>query len=282
MRTMITATNTMSQLQKQMDTIGNNLANLNTTGYKRREVNFSELLYQQFNNQPFPEQEVGRLTPNGIRQGVGAKLGHTNISMTQGSIKTTDRPLDIAFTKEGQFLQVMVEENGVQTPHFTRDGALYLSPLADGSNQVGLVNSSGNPVLDEDGDPITFFDNFKEVNISPNGVISVIPSQAGLPNQVYNLSVVEVHRPQLLESVGGNLFALPNLNELGVAADEVFTSLQGNLRGQVGMQQGALEQSNVDMSTEMSDLLMAQRSYQFNAKSISISDQMMGLVNGIR
>lgn len=282
MRSMITATNTMSQLQKQMDTIGNNIANLNTTGYKRREVNFSELLFQQFNNQPFPQQEVGRLTPNGIRQGVGAKLGHTNISMTQGALKTTERTLDVAFTKEGQFLQVMVEKNGVQTPHFTRDGALYLSPLADGSNRVELVNSSGNAVLDEDGEPIILFDNFKDITISPNGVISVTPSQAGLPNQQFNLSVVEVHRPQLFESVGGNLFALPNLNQLGIAADDVFTSLQGNLRGQVGMQQGALEQSNVDMSSEMSNLLLAQRSYQFNAKSISISDQMMGLVNGIR
>lgn len=87
MRSMITATNTMSQLQKQLDTIGHNLANTDTTGYKKRQVTFSELLTQQFNNQPVAAQEEGRLTPNGVRVGVGAKIGSTNMMMSQGAIK---------------------------------------------------------------------------------------------------------------------------------------------------------------------------------------------------
>lgn len=280
MRTMITATNTMSQLQKQLDTIGHNLANIDTTGYKKRQVNFSELLSQQFNNQPVTEQEEGRVTPNGIRVGVGARLGHTNMMMTQGAIKTTDRELDIAFTKENQFLQVLVDENGVQYPRFTRDGALYLSPANDGTNRVSLVTSGGHPVLDQDGEPIVFVDNFKEIKISANGELTVVP-EAGAP-QTFDLSVVEINKPQLLQAVGQNQFALPDLAGLGIAANDVYVSLQGALREQVSMQQGALEQSNVDLTTEMSDLMLTQRSYQFNAKSISISDQMMGLVNGIR
>lgn len=280
MRSMITATNTMSQLQKQLDTIGHNLANLDTTGYKRRQVNFSELLYQQYNNQPVASQEEGRLTPNGIRQGVGARLGHTNMLLTQGAIKTTDRQLDLAFTKANQFLQVLVEENGIQVPRYTRDGALYLSPAANG--QVTLVNSGGNPVLDQDGEPIVFEDNFKEINISANGILTVTPSEAGMPNQTFALSVMEVRKPQLLEAVGQNMFALPNLAQLGIAEQEVLVSLEGDLRNQVSIQQGALEQSNVDLTSEMSDLMLAQRSYQFNAKSISVADQMLGLVNGIR
>ncbi|MFT4416394.1 flagellar hook-basal body protein [Fredinandcohnia humi] len=279
---MITATNTMSQLQKQLDIIGNNLANIDTTGYKKRQVAFSELLTQQFTNQPVATQEEGRLTPNGIRQGVGARLGNTNVNMTQGNIKSTDRELDVAFTKANQFLQVLVEENGIQLPRYTRDGALYLSPVAGGTNQVALVNSSGSAVLDQDGDPIIFEDNFKELTISSNGILTVLPSEAGAPPQTFNLSVMEVRKPQLLESVGDNLFALPNLEDLGVAEEEVLVSLEGDLREQVSMQQGALEQSNVNLTTEMSDLLLTQRSYQFNAKSISISDQMMGLINGIR
>ncbi|MCC3356187.1 flagellar hook-basal body protein [Bacillus sp. REN16] len=277
---MITATNTMSQLQKQLDTIGHNLANIDTNGYKKRQVNFSELLSQQFNNQPVNAQEDGRVTPNGIRIGVGARLGHTNMMMTQGAIKTTDRELDIAFTKENQFLQVLVDEDGVQVPRFTRDGALYLSPANDGTNRVSLVTSGGNPVLDQDGEKIVFVDNFKEIKISATGELSVVP-EAGMP-QVFNLSVVQINKPQLLQAVGQNQFALPDLAGLGIEANEVFVSLQGVLREQVSMQQGALEQSNADLTTEMSDLMLTQRSYQFYAKSISVSDQMMGLVNGIR
>ncbi|WP_077619860.1 flagellar hook-basal body protein [Bacillus sinesaloumensis] len=280
MRSMITATNTMSQLQKQIDTIGHNLANVDTTGYKKRQVNFSELLSQQFNNQPVNAQEEGRLTPNGIRVGVGAKLGSTNMMMTQGAIKTTDRELDIAFTKENQFLQVLVDEDGVQVPRFTRDGALYLSPTNDGTNRVSLVTSGGNPVLDQDGEPIVFVDDIKEIQISANGELSVVP-EAGAP-QLFTLSVVQINKPQLLQAVGQNQFALPDLAALNIAEEDVFVALQGDLREQVSIQQRALEQSNVDLSTEMSDLMLTQRSYQFNAKSISISDQMMGLVNGIR
>lgn len=280
MRSMITATNTMSQLQKQIDTIGHNLANVDTTGYKKRQVNFSELLSQQFNNQPVNAQEEGRLTPNGIRVGVGAKLGSTNMMMTQGAIKTTDRELDIAFTKENQFLQVLVDEDGIQVPRFTRDGALYLSPTNDGTNRVSLVTSGGNPVLDQDGEPIVFVDDIKEIQISANGELSVVP-EAGAP-QLFTLSVVQINKPQLLQAVGQNQFALPDLAALNIAEEDVFVALQGDLREQVSIQQRALEQSNVDLSTEMSDLMLTQRSYQFNAKSISISDQMMGLVNGIR
>lgn len=274
-RSMITATNTMNQLQKQMDTIGHNLANTNTTGYKRRQVNFSDLLFQQFNNQPRGNNEVGRLTPNGIRQGVGAKLGHTNIVSTQGVIKTTERPLDIAFTKENQFLQVLVEENGVPYTRYTRDGALYVTPLADGSDQVMLVTGDGYPVLDQDGEQIVFDKDSQNITFSEDGVLTV----EGNGVQTFNLGVVQINRPQMLEALGQNLFGFDN-----AAGDiqDMVTFLQGDLRQEVALQQGALEQSNVDMATEMSELMITQRSYQFNAKSISIADQMMGLVNGIR
>src|SRR6478752_2233499 len=94
---MITATNTLSQLQKQLDIISNNLANLDTTGYKSRQASFTDLLVQQFNNQPDAGKEAGRLTPNGIRQGAGAKLNQVQMNMSQGSFKPTERDLDTAF-----------------------------------------------------------------------------------------------------------------------------------------------------------------------------------------
>ncbi|MFC4321945.1 flagellar hook-basal body protein [Litchfieldia salsa] len=280
-RSMITATNTMTQLQKQLDLIGHNMANVNTNGYKKRDVQFGELLFQQFNNIKAPEAESeGRLTPAGIRQGVGARLGQTTLNLAPGAIQATNRQLDLALTNIGQFLQVMVEENGIQTPTLTRDGALYLSPINDGTNRVSLVTSEGHPVLDADGEPIEFLDQFKDLIISKEGRLTVNGNNGQAQN--FELSVVQVNKPQLLEAKGNNLFGLPDFEALGLDENEVFMELNGDMRAEIGITQGALEQSNVDMAKEMTELMLTQRSYQFNAKSISLADQMMGLVNGIR
>jgi flagellar basal-body rod protein FlgG len=277
-RSMITATNTMTQLQKQMDTISHNIANINTVGFKRRETSFNELLFQQLNNQPIEEKEIGRLTPFGIRQGVGAKLAQTQLILSQGAVQSTERPLDIAFTKENQFLQVLVKENGVETIRYTRNGALYLSPLNDGTGRNMLVTGDGYPVLDANQEPIYIQENYHDIHISETGVIKV---EGEIP-QTFELGVVRFQRPQLLESIGENMYGLPNLQALNLNEGDVLIYLNGELRREVAIQQGALEQSNVNLTQEMTDLLTTQRSYQMNAKSITLADQMMGLINGIR
>lgn len=273
-RTMITATNTISQLQKQMDIISNNMANVDTNGYKRREATFTDLLFQEFNNQERANKEVNRLTPNGIRQGTGAKLGQAQLVMTQGALKQTDRSLDTAFTKEGQLFKVLVQTNGVNEVQYTRNGALYLSPLSN--TEVMLVNGDGLPVLDENNNPITINGEAKDYNINANGQLTVTKTAGA--TEVFNLGVVRVNKPQFLEQRGGNLLGLP----ANIAQDEVLTELTGGLRGEIGLQQGALEQSNVDLSKEMTELINVQRAYQFQSRSVTLADQMMGLVNGIR
>lgn len=273
-RTMITATNTLSQLQKQMDIISNNMANVDTNGYKRREATFTDLLVQEFNNQERANKEVNRLTPNGIRQGTGAKLGQAQLVMTQGALKQTDRSLDTAFTKEGQLFKVLVQTNGVNEVQYTRNGALYLSPLSD--TEVMLVNGDGLPVLDENNNPITINGEAKDYSIDANGQLTVTKTAGA--TEVFNLGVVRVNKPQFLEQRGGNLLGLP----ANVAQDEVLTELMGGLRGEISLQQGALEQSNVDLSKEMTELINVQRAYQFQSRSVTLADQMMGLVNGIR
>lgn len=273
-RTMITATNTLSQLQKQMDIISNNMANVDTNGYKRREATFTDLLVQEFNNQERANKEVNRLTPNGIRQGTGAKLGQAQLVMTQGALKQTDRSLDTAFTKEGQLFKVLVQTNGVNEVQYTRNGALYLSPLSD--TEVMLVNGDGLPVLDENNNPITINGEAKDYNIDANGQLTVTKTAGA--TEVFNLGVVRVNKPQFLEQRGGNLLGLP----ANVVEDEVLTELNGGLRAEISLQQGALEQSNVDLSKEMTELINVQRAYQFQSRSVTLADQMMGLVNGIR
>jgi flagellar basal-body rod protein FlgG len=280
LRSMITAANTMAQLQQQLDVISNNIANSNTTGFKRRETNFSELLAQQFAD--LPRDEAPRLTPNGLRYGVGARLAETNIVLKQGAIMKTDRPLDVALTKEGQFFRVLIQgENGTQEIGYTRAGEFHLTPSAGNPNMLMLVTSDGNPVLDENNAPIWIPNGYKDIAISNNGTIAVTAPDGRIMRRV-NIGVTTILRPQLLRSVGDNILALPNLNALNVNAADVAVNMIGNLRAQIGMTQGALEQSNVDLGTELTDMMITERSYQLNARSISISDQMLSLINGIR
>ena len=101
--------------------------------------------------------------------------------------------------------------------------------------------------------------------------------------QNFNLGVVSVNKPQFLEKPGGNLYGLPdNYNGLGVNENDILNTLTGNQRGEISVKQGALETSNVDLSKEMTDLITAQRMYQFQSRSVTMADQMLGLVNSIR
>lgn len=269
---MITSTNTMTQLQKQIDVIGHNIANIDTQGYKRTETNFDELLRQQFNNQPDNTKEIGRLTDFGVRQGVGARLTQS-VVFKQGSLKQTGRKLDIAFTNPGQFLQVNVDGE----IRYTRDGALYLSP--DENGLLSLVTSEGYQVLDENGNPIVLNDTFSDLSISKEGTITASPRNEGELPQIANLGIVRVDRPAALTQTGENLYGL----DLGNAnINDVLTYLNGDNRQLVGLEQGSLEMSNVDLMKEMTDLMISQRSYQMNAKSITMGDQMLGLINGVR
>lgn len=272
-RIMINATNTLGQLQKQLDVISNNLANADTNGFKSREATFSDLLVQQFQNQLHPNREMGRMTPEGIRLGTGAKLAQTKMNTKLGPIQTTGRSLDLALTNENQYFKVLVQENGREEIRFTRNGAFYLSPV--NGNQVMLVTAEGYPVLDEQNRPVQLNQQAgQNITVDKTGRLSVGGGQA------VNLGIVSVERPQYLEQKGNNLLGLPA--DSTVAIGEVARDLTGALRSEISVQQGALEKSNVDISKEMTDMINVQRSYQFQSRSVTLGDQMMGLVNSLR
>ncbi|UTE77544.1 flagellar hook-basal body protein [Rossellomorea sp. KS-H15a] len=278
-RTMITATNTLGQLQKQMDMIGHNLSNADTNGYKRRDATFSEMLVQQVKNQSVDKFEAGRLTPLGVREGNGAKLSQAQLILNQGSLKATGRSLDFALTSDRQFFKVLEADEDSSAVRYTRDGAFSASPTGNG--EMMLVNGSGLPVLDENDNYITFSEDAAAFELGDNGVLTVRDSNGG--EERFNLGVVTVEKSQFLQQYGGNLLGFAdNLDQLGVTEDEVVTNVTGGARRDISMVQSSLEGSNVDISKEMTDMLSVQRSYQFQARSISLADQMMGLVNGIR
>ncbi|OXS56453.1 flagellar basal-body rod protein FlgG [Bacillus sp. V-88] len=278
-RTMITATNTLGQLQKQMDMIGHNLSNADTYGYKRRDATFSEMLVQQVKNQSVDKFETGRLTPLGVREGNGAKLSQAQLILNQGSLKATGRSLDFALTSDRQFFKVLSQDEDSSAVRYTRDGAFSASPTGNG--EMMLVNGSGLPVLDENDNYITFSEDAAAFELGDNGVLTVRNSGGG--EERFYLGVVTVEKSQFLQQYGGNLLGFAdNLDQLGVTEDEVVTNVTGGARTDISMVQNSLEGSNVDISKEMTDMLSVQRSYQFQARSISLADQMMGLVNGIR
>lgn len=274
-RTMNTAANTLGQLQVQLDTISNNIANSNTVGYKTKQVNFQELLYQQFNNDE--QDQTVRQSPKGIRYGVGVHVSQIQSNENQGSLQITGRNLDFAFTQPNQYFNVAMQDG---LTAYTRQGNFYMSPQGDGTNL--LVTSDGYPVLSANGTSITFPEGVSEFTMAEAGTLNVNYPDGQVIQ--FDLAVTQITKPQVMEQLNnGAYISLPNnLQELGYAEGDVITELQGLNRNEVSMQIGTLESSNVDLSKEMTDLIAAQRSYQFNSRAITIADQMLGLVNGIR
>ncbi len=274
-RSMITASVSMGQLQRQLDTISNNLSNSNTYGFKRRDVQFSDLLTQEMNSQTNPNREVGRLTPDNIRLGNGARIAGTVLRMEQGSVVQTGRSLDIALLDPNLMFQVRKTlENGDEIIEYTREGSFYMTPVQGNPNQLQLTAGNGDRLVGENGRPITVPAGFESINIGSDGAVQATMGDGTTVN-AGQLSLVEIIRPQLLESTGDNRYRVERDTELGQALALV--------EGRDGIvQQGALEQSNVDVSHEMTQLLTTQRSYQMNARAVTMADQMMGLVNSIR
>ena len=274
-RTMNTAANTLGQLQVQLDTISNNIANSSTVGYKTKQANFQELLYQQFNNDK--QDPTLRQSPVGIRYGVGAHISQIQSNEKQGSLQITGRNLDFAFTQANQYFNVAMQDGSTA---YTRQGNFYMSPQGDGTNL--LVTGDGHPVLSANGTSIIFPDGVSQFSMSEGGTLNVNYPDGQVIQ--FDLAVTRITKPQVMEHLdNGAYISLPNnLQELGYAEGDVLTQLQGLNRNEVSLQIGTLESSNVDLSKEMTDLIAAQRSYQFNSRAITIADQMLGLINGIR
>ncbi|MGL4820133.1 MAG: flagellar hook-basal body protein [Bacilli bacterium] len=273
-RMMTIATNTLSQVQFQIDTIANNVANVHTYGYKRKNASFQELMVQQFQPQPYANQETGRVTPIGLRNGTGARIGSLQNDFNVGALMNTGRELDCALPNKNQFFQVSQIVNGQAVTRFTRDGSLQLAQT-DNPNYMIVTTSKGHPLQTENG-PVLVPANATDVALNANG--EAVVTLANGTKQSYRLSIVQVERPDLLMNAGENLFGLPdNLDELGAAMDDIITEVPNP-----EIVVGKLEGSNVSMQDEMGDLITAQRMYQFNSRAISIADDMSNLVNTMR
>ncbi len=254
----IAATGMVAQ-ETKLDTIANNLANANTSGYKRQHAEFEDLMYQ-------PVRTPGRLRdggmgPTGVQIGLGTRIVATARAFSQGTIEQTGNPLDIAIEGDG-FLPVLT---GNGTVAYTRDGALKLD------SQGRLVNSAGLPLEP----PLSIPGDATGISITPDGKVSAIRSGDAEPADLGQLQLATFTNPTGLNPLGHNLFGA------SAASGEAMVGEPGT-EGRGGIMQSALEGSNVEVVSEMIDMIRAQRSYEINSKVISAADEMLRNATSMR
>ncbi len=252
LRAFSTAATGMNAQQMMVDVTANNLANINTTGFKRSQIDFQDLLYIKM-REAGGEVASGVKTPSGMEIGSGVRAASTVKVFSQGELVNTGRNLDLAIMGDG-FLQV-TKPNG--DTRYTRDGALQMN--ADGQ----LVSTTGYTIEPA----ITIPTDAVSVDIGKDGGVNVTTA-TGTQSVVGNIQLVRFPNPSGLSSEGGNLLAETEASgtpTTGTAGENGFGSIQA----------GFLEKSNVQMVTELVNLITAQRAYEVSSRTIKAGDEML-------
>lgn len=260
LRALYTAGTGMVAQQLNLDNIANNLANSSTAGFRRRRVQFSDLMYQ---NVVMPGAAATQQTTvaAGLQIGLGAKPGASEIVQAQGDFSTTGNPLDLAIKGQG-FFQVTMPNGEIA---YTRAGTFHLDA------QGNMVTSNGNPLEPA----ITIPTDASSITIGEDGTVSVTQPGQTQAQQVGNIQLVLFPNAGGLNSIGQNLFL-----QTSASGDPVIGT-PGGAEGLGGLQQGMLEQSNVNVVEEFIQMIVAQRSYESNSKVVSAADQMFQQVNNL-
>lgn len=262
MRALWTAASGMKAQQLNIDTISNNLSNVNTTGFKKHRIEFKDLMYEKLRTTDFDE---GEGKPVNLEVGHGVMPAATVRSFTQGSFEQTNNDLDFAINGDGFFV---VRDNN-DNLFYTKDGSFKLS-IEDG--EARLATADGYYVQADTGD-VELGSDFSEIFVSSDGVVSVKSTDTAEIEEIATLNLVRFPNPAGLESMGKNLF------KETTASGESVESFEGDA-GEV--LQGFLETSNVQVVEEMIKLITAQRAYEINSKSIQTADEMLQMANNLR
>lgn len=255
-----TAATGMSAQEEHVSTISNNIANVNTIGFKKQRAEIEDLLYQT-------RREAGARSGAdtqyavGIQTGSGARVAAIKKQHSQGDPQITNNPFDLMINGQG-FFGVVMPNNEIR---FTRDGAFSVD-----RNGV-LVTRSGSPVFPT----FTFPPNTKSVNIGEDGTVEAYLNGEIEPQNMGQIPVFTFINPAGLNSQGKNLY------KTTLSSGEPMQNIPGENSAGIVMQ-GALESSNVSIMNEMTDLIRAQRAYEMNSKVMGVADQMLQTVNNIR
>ncbi|MEQ1439351.1 flagellar basal-body rod protein FlgG [Fontimonas sp. SYSU GA230001] len=243
--------------QTRMTVISNNLANVNTTGYKRGRASFEDLMYQTL-RQPGGQTSQQTQSPTGLMLGTGVRVVATDKTFTQGNFLQTNNPFDLSINGRG-FFQIQMPDGTIQ---YTRDGSFEID------SQGQLVTSSGYPVSPG----ITIPQNAQTVTIGADGTVSVQIAGDAAPQQVGSLTIADFINPAGLQANGENLFSET------AASGAPQTGAPGQ-SGLGRLLQGSLESSNVNVVEELVNMIETQRAYEMNSKAISTTDQMLAYVS---
>jgi flagellar basal-body rod protein FlgG len=262
-QTLYTAATGMDSLQTKLDVIANNLANVNTTGFKRDRANFEDLFYRH-EMLPGAQDSSGQLTPVGTQIGLGSRVSSTQTDFEQGAFQISNRPLDVAI--EGGGLFQVLDPNG--QPLYTRAGNFSVNAvgtLVVGSAQTGRIIEP----------QIQIPQDTTGIVISSDGVVSVRQAGQNQLSQVGQMQMATFQNPQGLLKLGENLYA---------ETDASGSAITGNpgTNGMGLLRQNALEASNVEPVQELIDLITTQRAFELNSQAIQAGDQILQLVANLR
>lgn len=255
LRSMYSSISGMKNFQQKLDVTSNNIANVNTYGFKKGRATFSDLVSQQIAGATGPSDGKGGVNPRQV--GLGAQLASVDSIQTQGNLQNTNRELDLGISGDG-FFQVT---DGEQT-YYTRAGNFYLD------SEGTIVNANGLKLLDEDGDEIVLEpEDTKSFSIGEDGTVNVVGSDDEL-DELARIRIVQFANPGGLQKVGGNLY-----QESANSGDPI-EGVPGE-DGAGSLVAGTLEMSNVDLSEEFTEMIVAQRGFQANTRGITTSDEIL-------
>ncbi len=243
--------------QTRLSVISNNLANANTTAYKRSRAVFEDLLYQNVRQVGSQSTENTKL-PSGLMLGTGVRTVATEKNHSQGNMIQTENNLDVAIQGRGYF-QILQADGSLA---YTRDGSFQVNDVGE------LVTAGGYQVQPA----ITIPNNAQSIAIGSDGVVSVMVPGSAAPTQIGSIQLADFQNPTGLQPMGENLY-----NE--TAASGSPQNGTPGLNGLGSVVQGALESSNVNSVKEMVELIETQRAYEMNSKAISTADQMLQYLN---
>jgi flagellar basal-body rod protein FlgG len=250
----IGATGMLSQ-QLNVDVISNNISNMTTTGFKRRRAEFQDLLYRNLRRPGATSSSIGTIVPSGIQIGAGVKTASVNRLHEQGSMEVTNNNLDLAINGRG-FFQIQRPDGETA---YTRAGSFQLNPDGD------IVTGDGYLVEPN----ITVPEDAIDISVNENGEVFVKLDGQIEPQNVGQLQLVSFANPAGLEAIGQNL-----LLETPASGDPTTGNPGDDGFGRI--EQGTLELSNVDIVSEITRMITAQRAYEMNSKVIQTSDEMLG------
>ena len=260
MRALYTATTGMLGQQLQIDVTSNNISNVNTFGYRKERAEFADLFHQVLQYAGSSTSET-TLSPTGIEVGLGVRPTSVQKIFSQGNFKETEQNFDVAITGNG-FFQIELPDGTIA---YARDGAFKLD------DEGNVVNSQGYLLVPN----ITIPDDATQVNIGTDGTVTVLQGNDTTVNELGQIETVNFINPAGLHALGDNLYLNTN------ASGDPIVGTPG-LNGFGQLRQGFVETSNVKLVEEMTDLIVGQRAYEANSKSIQTADSMLQTVNQLK